>query len=164
MAKPKKRFVCQACGSLHTRWQGQCADCAEWNTLVEDVPATVFSQKHGRFMEVDPELCISFPPVGMLPSWDVIDRNTTKSDLGFKDHYEMNKWLLMGSGDILLLHTDGLSEHQRGDTPYFPGRLEDTLRGVAHLKAREIFDAIKADLVDFAPPTDDISLVVIKRA
>ncbi len=46
MAKPKKRFVCQACGSMHTRWQGQCADCAEWNTLVEDVPATVFSQKH----------------------------------------------------------------------------------------------------------------------
>lgn len=46
MAKPKKRFVCQACGSVHTRWQGQCADCAEWNTLAEDVPATVFSQKH----------------------------------------------------------------------------------------------------------------------
>lgn len=46
MAKPRKRFVCQACGSVHTRWQGQCVDCAEWNTLVEDVPATVFSMKH----------------------------------------------------------------------------------------------------------------------
>ncbi|QWC58159.1 DNA repair protein RadA [Erythrobacter sp. 3-20A1M] len=46
MAKPKKRYVCQACGAVSHRWQGQCGDCAEWNTLVEDVPATVFSQKH----------------------------------------------------------------------------------------------------------------------
>ena len=46
MAKPKKRYVCQACGSVSHRWQGQCADCAEWNTLVEDAPATVFSLKH----------------------------------------------------------------------------------------------------------------------
>ncbi|WP_284125496.1 DNA repair protein RadA [Parerythrobacter aestuarii] len=46
MAKTKKRYVCQACGAVAHRWQGQCADCAEWNSLVEDVPATVFSQKH----------------------------------------------------------------------------------------------------------------------
>ncbi len=46
MAKPKKRYVCQACGGVSHRWQGQCGDCAEWNTLAEDVPATVFSQKH----------------------------------------------------------------------------------------------------------------------
>ncbi len=46
MAKPKKRYVCQACGSVSHRWQGQCADCAEWNTLIEDAPATVFSLKH----------------------------------------------------------------------------------------------------------------------
>lgn len=46
MAKPKKRYVCQACGSVSHRWQGQCADCEEWNTLVEDAPATVFSLKH----------------------------------------------------------------------------------------------------------------------
>jgi DNA repair protein RadA/Sms len=46
MAKPKKRYVCQECGSLTHRWQGQCADCGEWNTLVEEAPATVFSLKH----------------------------------------------------------------------------------------------------------------------
>lgn len=28
------------------RWQGQCADCGEWNTLAEEATATVFSQKH----------------------------------------------------------------------------------------------------------------------
>ncbi|MEG3598452.1 MAG: hypothetical protein VX357_09395, partial [Pseudomonadota bacterium] len=39
MAKPKKRYICQACGGVSHRWQGQCPDCAEWNTLVEDAPA-----------------------------------------------------------------------------------------------------------------------------
>jgi DNA repair protein RadA/Sms len=46
MVKTKRRYVCQACGGVSSRWQGQCADCAEWNTLVEDAPATVFSMKH----------------------------------------------------------------------------------------------------------------------
>ncbi|MEP2234893.1 MAG: DNA repair protein RadA [Alteripontixanthobacter sp.] len=59
MAKPKKRYICAACGSVSHRWQGQCGDCAEWNTLAEDVPATVFSQKHdlssgGRKVEFEP--------------------------------------------------------------------------------------------------------------
>src|SRR5690242_1031193 len=46
MVKTKRRYVCQACGSVSHRWQGQCTDCAEWNTLVEDAPASVFSLKH----------------------------------------------------------------------------------------------------------------------
>ncbi len=46
MAKPKRRYVCGACGSVSNRWQGQCADCSEWNTLSEEAPATVFSAKH----------------------------------------------------------------------------------------------------------------------
>jgi len=59
MAKIKRRYICQACGSVSQRWQGQCPDCAEWNTLVEDAPATVFSQKHdlsggGRKVEFEP--------------------------------------------------------------------------------------------------------------
>jgi DNA repair protein RadA/Sms len=46
MAKPKRRYACSACGSVTHRWQGQCADCGEWNTLAEEAPATVFSLKH----------------------------------------------------------------------------------------------------------------------
>ncbi len=46
MAKPKRRYSCQACGSVTHRWQGQCADCLEWNTLAEEVPETVFSARH----------------------------------------------------------------------------------------------------------------------
>ncbi|MEP3051757.1 MAG: DNA repair protein RadA [Erythrobacter sp.] len=59
MAKTKKRYVCGSCGSVSHRWQGQCPDCSEWNTMTEDAPATVFSQKHdlsrgGRAMEFVP--------------------------------------------------------------------------------------------------------------
>ncbi len=48
MAKPKKRYVCQSCGSVSPRWAGQCADCGEWNSLVEDAAGVVtpFSAKH----------------------------------------------------------------------------------------------------------------------
>jgi DNA repair protein RadA/Sms len=48
MAKPRKRYVCQACGSVSSRWQGQCPDCAEWNSLVEETGAavTAFSARH----------------------------------------------------------------------------------------------------------------------
>ncbi|WP_353205225.1 DNA repair protein RadA [Sphingomonas sp.] len=59
MAKPQKRYVCQACGSVSHRWAGQCADCAAWNTLVEEAGATVtpFQAKHnlqsgGRTMQL----------------------------------------------------------------------------------------------------------------
>ncbi len=59
MAKPKRRYVCAACGSIATRWQGQCADCSEWNTLAEEAPQTVFSSKHdlssgGRAIAFEP--------------------------------------------------------------------------------------------------------------
>lgn len=59
MSKSKRRYVCQACGSVAHRWQGQCPDCGEWNTLAEEAPATVFSQKHdlssgGRAVEFVP--------------------------------------------------------------------------------------------------------------
>jgi serine phosphatase RsbU (regulator of sigma subunit) len=144
---------------------GEMAEDATFRFLSAAVPfPSVFSARHDRFMEVSPDLRISFPPLGMMPSFDVIDRNTTSSMLGFKDHYAMNKWLLMGEGDILLLHTDGLTEHVRGSEEYFPGRLEAAVRDAKRGSARDIFEAIKTDLLAFSPQRDDITLVVIKRA
>jgi len=72
MAKPKRRFACSACGGVTNRWQGQCADCGEWNTLTEEAPATVFSAKHdlssgGR--------AISFEPLD-VPGKALIRRST----------------------------------------------------------------------------------------
>jgi DNA repair protein RadA/Sms len=57
MAKAKRRYICQACGSEANRWQGQCDDCGAWNTLAEEAGATVFEMKHhlrsgGRSVEL----------------------------------------------------------------------------------------------------------------
>ncbi|HET7361443.1 MAG TPA: DNA repair protein RadA [Salinimicrobium sp.] len=37
MAKTKTSFYCQNCGAQHSKWQGQCSICREWNTLVEEI-------------------------------------------------------------------------------------------------------------------------------
>jgi len=59
MAKVQKRYVCQACGAVASKWQGQCDECSEWNTLVEEAGAVVtpFSARHhlqagGRRLEL----------------------------------------------------------------------------------------------------------------
>ena len=126
-------------------------------------PPIVFSAANDRFMEVDRDKCISFPPLGTFPSKSVVDWHRSKSVMGFKEPYEVNKWTLMGSGDILLLYTDGLQEHTRGDDPYFPDRLEHTIRGAKHLSATDIVHTVLDDLRTFANPADDVSLVVIKK-
>ncbi len=46
MAKVRSVFVCRQCGAESARWQGQCADCGEWNTLESvsrgsDKPGTI---------------------------------------------------------------------------------------------------------------------------
>ncbi|WP_036142983.1 DNA repair protein RadA [Luteibacter sp. 9135] len=48
MAKAKTAYVCTQCGAEHSKWQGQCAECNEWNVLTEFVvqpakPAAVSS-------------------------------------------------------------------------------------------------------------------------
>src|SRR5207237_10143478 len=37
-----------SCGSVATRWQGQCGDCSEWNTLVQEAAdvSNIFAAKH----------------------------------------------------------------------------------------------------------------------
>ena len=37
MSKIKTSFFCQSCGSQHTKWQGQCNACKQWNTLTEEI-------------------------------------------------------------------------------------------------------------------------------
>ena len=34
--KIKTAYVCTRCGAIHPKWQGQCKDCNEWNTLTEE--------------------------------------------------------------------------------------------------------------------------------
>jgi DNA repair protein RadA/Sms len=40
VAKATSRYVCQRCGEVFLRWEGQCRACGEWNSLVETVVRT----------------------------------------------------------------------------------------------------------------------------
>ena len=148
-----------------TMLYGEISENATFRFLSAGHPApAIFSAANDRFMEVSPESYTSFPPLGTFPSQHIIDQRQVKRDvLGFKDRYELNEWALMGAGDILLLYSDGLLEHARGNEPYFPDRLEQTIRGAKHLSATDLVHSIADDLRAFADPVDDVSLVVLKR-
>lgn len=47
--KRKTQYICQSCGSVFSKWSGQCSACNEWNTLKEyEKEKTTFpSQKGG---------------------------------------------------------------------------------------------------------------------
>lgn len=36
MVKSSTQYICQACGTVHAKWVGQCEGCGEWNTLAEE--------------------------------------------------------------------------------------------------------------------------------
>jgi DNA repair protein RadA/Sms len=52
MARDGAAYVCQSCGSVQTKWSGQCPACAAWNSLVEEVqsrpPGAMAPSKTGR--------------------------------------------------------------------------------------------------------------------
>jgi len=143
---------------------GEITEEGKFNFISAAHPTpVVFSANYDQFVDIYPEALITFPPIGTMPSYEDIDRNTSQTVLGFKERYEVNEINLMGSGDIMILYSDGLSEHCKGDQLYFPGRLESKLRAVKEASARDIFDAIHSDLLAFSFPNDDISFVVVKR-
>jgi DNA repair protein RadA/Sms len=39
MAKTRTQFICQNCGTVHSRWAGKCDGCGAWNTIIEEDPA-----------------------------------------------------------------------------------------------------------------------------
>jgi serine phosphatase RsbU (regulator of sigma subunit) len=121
----------------------------------------VFSHRENRFVTVESDRRLSAPPIGIQPSLNVIDHSTNESPFGFKEQYQVNEWSPLGAGDILLLYTDGLSEH--ADGRYFPGGVERVVREHKDHSAREIYEAIMADALGFDAPSDDMTLVVVKR-
>ena len=123
----------------------------------------VFSNKYDKIVKISKERLVTYPPLGMFPSEEDIDKKRNFSQIGYKKKYTINEINLMGSGDIILLHTDGLSEHHKDDDEYFPERLEETLRKTKHLPSQEVFHKLKEDIMKFGRPTDDISYVIVKK-
>ncbi len=49
MAKSKTAYVCSDCGAEFPRWQGQCGECHEWNTISEIKLAPKSSKSGSRY-------------------------------------------------------------------------------------------------------------------
>ena len=75
--------------------------------------------------------------------------------------FGVNEINLLARGDILLLHSDGLSEHDGGN--YFPARVERLLVEAGDASATTVVSRLEADIRDAAKPEDDISVVVVRR-
>jgi DNA repair protein RadA/Sms len=69
MAKVKTVFSCQACGAQYSRWQGQCAQCQGWNTLVEEIKEVRSTKSDVRGRTSD---------TAKLVRWDEVERNSLK--------------------------------------------------------------------------------------
>jgi serine phosphatase RsbU (regulator of sigma subunit) len=124
----------------------------------------IFSNEYNKIVNIDNLNLINFPPIGTLPSESDIDSNNVKSILGFKQRYSINTLNVMGSGDILVLFTDGFSEQKDGQMNYVADRLEEQLKISKHKSAKEIFYDVKEDFMNYcSSPDDDATIIFIKK-
>ena len=144
---------------------GEISESGKFRFVSAGAPAPiVFSAEYDRFVTICADRLVTFFPLGMFPSEDDIDISKNFGPLGYKPRYTVNEVNLMGDGDILLLHTDGLSEHERVDgEQFFPALLEETVRVNKHLSAQGIYQAVVDRVSTFTPLEDDLTIVVIKK-
>jgi len=48
MAKANSHFVCQSCGTSHSKWTGRCDGCGAWNSIVEEAREAPASGAKGQ--------------------------------------------------------------------------------------------------------------------
>ena len=66
MAKSKEVFFCQNCGASSPKWQGQCAGCGEWNTLLAEVSRANPRKPSGSIQASRPDVSSSLAAEAML--------------------------------------------------------------------------------------------------
>jgi len=123
-------------------------------------PPMIYSRQHRKFADITADRLVSFPPVGLFPPTHDPDEPADSTWHG-KEAYSVNEISLLAPGDILLLLTDGLTDHARGE--FFPEKVVDVLREHADFPVGEICEKVKAAICQAAAPEDDISLVLIRR-
>jgi len=105
----------------------------------------VFSREFGKIVSLAPERRLSGQLVGLSRSTD----------------FPVNEIQLLAVGDVLILATDGVTEH--GEGTYVTEELPRVLAEARDLSAAEIGDRILTSLPAWAAPTDDVTAVVVKR-
>ena len=55
MSKNRTVFVCQQCGAQSAKWLGRCAECGEWNSVVEETATPPEAHPRRRFDRHPPQ-------------------------------------------------------------------------------------------------------------
>jgi serine phosphatase RsbU (regulator of sigma subunit) len=81
------------------------------------------------------------------------------SDPVFEEHE-----VRLGSGDLMLLYTDGVTELRTRDPQFGERRLAETLGGLHGASAARVVDAVERMAVELqdGPPRDDIALLAVR--
>lgn len=122
----------------------------------------VFSREFGRLMPLGADRTVSETIIGVFPAADGSVDGDALASLRPRTDRVINEIELLGSGDILLLATDGLTEHFEGR--FVAEELEPCLDRAKDQPASEICASLKEAILWLGPPTDDITFVVIKRS
>ena len=82
MAKARKVFNCQNCGTQHSQWMGQCSSCHQWNTIVEEIirketPGQTI-QKSGSSGKVNKAAPIQNISSEKEVRWETLDRELNR--------------------------------------------------------------------------------------
>jgi serine phosphatase RsbU (regulator of sigma subunit) len=125
-------------------------------------PPMVFSQRYDRIVPLEDDCTKASAPLGIFPSRYHVDIEHFAPATMTKESYSINE-INLGRGDILLLYSDGLIEHQNGSTNFCDGELEQVLRAAKAGTAKEIHDSIRSAMCTFAVMQDDLTLSVIKK-
>ena len=100
MPKSKAIYVCSSCGAQAPKWGGQCFDCGQWNTLVEDAMIIANMPKHQNFRSYVGQISQVVTSMSDV-ELDVMPRTATYSE-------ELDRVLGGGlvSGSVVLLGGD----------------------------------------------------------
>ena len=67
MAKVKSIYICQSCGGMSAKWQGQCPNCDAWNTLEESVEEKASTNRFQSLAKAAPKQKLSAIKAEDLP-------------------------------------------------------------------------------------------------
>lgn len=126
------------------------------------VPPIVYSHEYRRLMPLGADRTVSEALIGFRsarPEAGLRKPDGGAATLGVAS--VVNEIDVVMRGDIVLLATDGLTEHAGGR--FVAERLAKCLDDARDLPAPEICRAVERALLDCAPPDDDVSLIVVKR-
>ncbi len=123
----------------------------------------IFSNEFNKIQMLCSDRTKASTPLGVLPGKFSINTEHFDPLNNTNGGFDVNEIHLLGHGDIMLLYTDGLTEHNDGTSRFRDTKLENILRETKDEPAKEICEAIKRELYSFCPLEDDLTLVVIKK-